>query len=457
MSDDFWTSRASLTHVRDFALAYRCNPLGVLGVVLARVIAATDPNLVGPATVGGEWSLNLIVGLVGRSGQGKDASHAAGFAAVRLPHTREEGVGSGEGIARIFHTDKEGQQDTRRGYLTASEVDRLAAIGGRQGSTLFSTIRQLWTGSTLGFANGQQHTKTNVPAHSYRAVMEIGIQPEGAGPLLADTKGTAQRILWLPVAQIDLPEVVPKAPEPRTLATPDDRRRVLTIPAEAEAAVIEHRRSVLAMPLVGDSGDVDPLDGHKMLTRLKVAAGLMLLDERCDAITDEDWLLAGALITVSDRIRATLANASRDALRQANRAKAHAVAERDEVVSERKLTRTKEAVIRWLERHDELPTNEIRSKLKADCRDYLGAALAELVESGQVIETRVERGSRFRLPRVQGVPPVQGAYSQFRTGVREVQGVPHPENPPAETVPGDTTDNTPGLTPRVLAILDKEN
>lgn len=397
MSDEFWTARASLTHVRDFALAYRCNPLGVLGVVLARVIAATDPNLVGPATVGGEWSLNLIVGLVGRSGQGKDASHAAGFAAVRLPHTREEGVGSGEGIARIFHTDKEGQQETRRAYLTASEVDRLTAIGGRQGSTLFSTIRQLWTGSTLGFANGQAHTKTNVAAHSYRAVMEIGIQPEGAGPLLADTKGTAQRILWLPVAQIELPEAVPEPPKPRTLVLPDDRRRVLTIPTEAEAAVIEHRRAVLAMPLVGDSGDVDPLDGHKMLTRLKVAAGLMLLDERSEAITSEDWELAGALIAVSDRIRTTLANASQDAIRRANRAKAHAVAERDEVLSERKLERAKAGVLRWLERDGELPRNELRSRARSDWRDQVSAALADLVATGTVTEIRVDRGTRYRL------------------------------------------------------------
>lgn len=389
MTDDisgFW-SRESLRHVRDYALASRCNPYGVLGVVIARVIAATDPNIVGPATVGGEWSLNLIIALVGRSGQGKDACHAAGFSAVKLPHTVEEGIGSGEGIARIFHTDKDGQQENRRAYLTASEVDRLTAIASRQGSTLTATLRQVWTGSSLGFSNSQKHTKTNVAAHSYRAVVEIGVQPEGAAPLLSDTKGTAQRMLWLPVAQIDLPDELPDRPDPINITLPSDHRLVLAIPAEAETAIIEHRRAVLAMPLTGSVDGIDPLDGHIMLTRLKVAAGLMLLDGRCGEITAEDWVLAGQLIGRSNRIRATLLTESANVRRRANEARASDAAERENITAEAKVRRAANAVLARLERVGTATRGDVRRSLRSDLRPEFEPAIAILIDAGSVIET----------------------------------------------------------------------
>lgn len=454
-SVDFWEARPVFAHVRDFARARRVPPLAMLASLTVRAIGSLDPNVVGPAVIGGHSSLNLAVAFVGPSGFGKGATEAAAREATNLPAIPEMPLGTGEGLARTFTANDEGHQEIRAAMFTASEVDGLAALGARTGATVMSVFRQAISGESIGGANAQKHTRVIVPAHSYRAVFTIGVQPERAQPLLGDTAGTAQRILWTPTTDPDAPSVRPHEPDrwtvPRTLV-PHDRRTVLSLPTEA---VDSMERTQLAK-LHGDP-DVNPLDGHALLTRAKVAAGLMVLDGRMHTVSLEDWQLAGVLMRESDRTRERIAMVLQDSARRSNRAKAHAVAERDEVVSERKLTRTKEAVIRWLERHDELPANEIRSKLKADLRDYLGAALAELVESSQVVETRVERGSRFRLPKVQGVPAVQGAYGQLRAGVPEVQGVPEPATPPAETMPGDTTENTPGLTPRVLEILNQEN
>ncbi|WP_208651353.1 hypothetical protein [Gordonia alkanivorans] len=450
---EFWEARPVLVHVRDFARARRVPPLAMLSSLIARAVGSLDPNVVGPAVIGGHSSLNLAVALVGPSGFGKGATEAAAREATNLPLIPELPLGSGEGMARTFAANDEGAQDIRAAIFTASEVDGLAALGARTGATVMAVFRQAISGESIGSANAQKHTRVIVPAHGYRAVFTIGVQPERAGSLLGDTAGTAQRILWVPTADPDAPRIRPPEPErwtvPRTLV-PSDRRTVLELPA----AAIEAMESTQLAKLHGDP-DVDPLDGHALLTRAKVAAGLMVLDGRMHTVTDEDWQLAGVLMRESDRTRERIAATLQDSARRSNRAKAHAVAERDEVVSERKLTRTKDAVIRWLERHGELPANQIRSRLKADLRDYLGAALAELVESGQVLETPVERGSRFRLAEVQGVPPVQGLYPQVNAGVPKVQGVPNREGPPGETVPGDVTENTPGLTPRVLEILGK--
>ena len=454
MSADFWAARPVLEHVRDFARARRVSPSAMLASLVVRAIVTLDPNVVGPAVIGGHSSLNMAVAFVGPSGFGKCATEAAAREATNLPAVPELPLGTGEGLARTFAANDEGHREIRAAIFTASEVDGLAALGARTGATVMSVFRQAISGEAIGGANAQKHTRVIVPGHSYRAVFTIGVQPERAQPLLGDTAGTAQRILWTPTTDPDAPAVRPDEPDrwtvQRTLV-PADRRTVLTLPNEAVEAM---ERTQLAK-LHGDP-DVNPLDGHALLTRAKVAAGLMVLDGRMHTVTVEDWQLAGVLMRESDRARERIASILQDSARRSNRARAHAVADRDEVVSERKLTRTKEAIIRWLGRRGELPTNEIRSKLKADLRDYLGAALAELAESGQVVETRVERGSRFRLTGVQGVPPVQGAYPQVEAGVPPVQGVPEPENPSGKTPPGGPTNTTPGMTARVLEILNNQ-
>jgi hypothetical protein len=67
----------------------------------------------------------------------------------------------------------------------------------------------------------------------------------------------------------------------------------LTVPEVAWQAIRAHRLAVLR-----EDPHVDPLDGHALLTRLKVAAALMALEGRT-LIGTADWSLAGYVMDVS--------------------------------------------------------------------------------------------------------------------------------------------------------------
>lgn len=139
--------------------------------------------------------------------------------------------------------------------------------------------------------------------------------------------------------------------------------------------------------------DVDPLAGHALLCRLKVACALMVLDHRA-ALNEDDWHLAGCVMGVSDATRADVQRAARDKARSANQSRALATAERDEIVSERKLQRAKEAILRKLTDDRQLTKNQLRQTLKADIRDNLETALGELLDSGKITVSPARRGTQ---------------------------------------------------------------
>ncbi|MBM7278280.1 hypothetical protein JTZ10_10950 [Gordonia rubripertincta] len=449
-TSDFWESRPVLTHVRDFARARRVPPLAMLASLTARAIGSLDPNVVGPPVVGAHSSLNAAFALVGPSGFGKGVTEAAARDATNLPQIPELPLGSGEGLARTFAVDDEGQQEIRAAMFTASEVDGLAAIGARQGATVMSVFRQAISGESIGSANAQKHTRVIVPAHGYRAVFTIGVQPERAGPLINDTAGTAQRILWVPTTDPDAPAARPSEPPrwtvPRTLV-PADRRTVLELPHEAVEAMDQTQLGKLH----GDP-DIDPLDGHALMTRAKIAAGLMVLDGRMYEVSTEDWQLAGVLMRESDRTRERIVAALSEAARRSNRAKAHAVAERDDVVAEKRVSRAANGIVTRLQRAGRvLSHSELRKALRSDLRPEFQPAIDSLLATGAIKSTP----HGYALEGGQVDTPVHPQ-------IRRSEGVdtlstwtPDDARPPAKTLPGDTTDTTPGLTSRVLEIIGK--
>ncbi|MCH5645359.1 hypothetical protein [Gordonia sp. ABSL49_1] len=445
---DFWTARPVLEHVRDFARARRVPPLAMLASLTVRAIGSLDPNIVGPPVIGGYSSLNCAVAYVGPSGFGKGATEAAARDATNLPALPELPLGTGEGMARTFAANDEGQQEIRSAIFTASEVDGLAALGARTGATVMSVFRQAISGESIGSANAQKHTRVIVPAHSYRAVFTIGVQPERAQPLIGDTAGTAQRILWVPTSDPDAPERRPSEPDrwtvPRTLV-PGDRRTVLRLPDEAVEAM---DRTQLGK-LHGDP-DINPLDGHALMTRAKIAAGLMVLDGRMREVTIEDWELAGVLMRESDRTRDRVAAVLADSARRVNRAKAHAVAERDDVVAEKKVQRAANGIVARLERSRQvLSKSDLRKALRSDLRPEFQPAIDRLIGDGLVAET--PHGYTLTGGQVDsGVHPDNSRSEQVDTPVH----VDTPRgNPPGKTPPGGITPTTPGVTARVLEIL----
>jgi hypothetical protein len=395
----FWNQRPILKHIHAFARYRMVSPYATLGCVLRRAISCVEPNVMLPPTVGGAVSVNLYTTTLGVSGAGKGGSEAAGRDAVLFPDNVNGGYrdgvarnpGTGEGLARLFkgRGDEEG---TTRAMITAPEVSTLASIFDRQGSSLAGQLLQAYMGEALGFDNAHKNTTSAVEEHAYRLCLGVGTQVENAGFFLQREKdGFPQRFLWLsaldPYAPPPVEDEEEEEPpvEPLTVNIPDFGTAVrhVSIPRVARTAIRMHRHLVR----IG-SPDVDPLDGHLMLTRLKVAFGLAVLDERKD-ISDDDWRVAGQLIVVSTRVRAEVRAAVEERRRRTNRARAHDQAEREEIVAERllegKQQRVAKSVLRKLSKGGHVTRRELRHTLDSSVRSELDPVLEILLEQRQVM------------------------------------------------------------------------
>lgn len=429
--DEFFTTTPELATVRRWARARYAAPWAVLGAVLLRVAATVEPTVQLPGVIGGRASLNLMVAFVSASGGGKGISDATARM-VWPSDIIERPIGSGEGLAATFAPPKkpdDGDERVSRAIVNVPEIDTLAGLASRQGSILLAQLKSVAMGEQIGQANASAATSRIVPAHSYRLCLSVGAQPGHTGVIFDDvTGGTPQRFLWFKTTDPTMPADVVPDPAPLdsflTGLDPDDGSSVKVIGYGPP----EIREAIVAAHLARQRGESDALDGHAMLTRCKVAAVLAIMHRR-DTVTELDWRLAGAVMQRSSRTREWIIGETKKADRTKVRERALARAAGEEFISDRKLDRATKAVLRWLERDGELPANKIRTKLKAELRDYCGAALAELVAGGIVLEIPVDRGARYRLSESTGCTPVQGPSSQVREGVPRVQGVPvvHPE------------------------------
>ncbi|WP_174555222.1 hypothetical protein [Nocardia anaemiae] len=397
--EEFWNSREVLRHIRAYARARRAGPWGTLGVAMVRTVTAIPHTVTLPPLVGGKMSLNLFVALVGSSGGGKGTCEAAGRDALacsydptmrNLVDIEEFPLGSGEGIARTFRSaglaDEE-PNDRGHALFNAPEVDTLAALMERSGATLEGELRKLYSGESVGFNNAGKATRSVVRAHSYRACLIVGVQPLRAKTLLDGADGgTPQRLLWLPVIDEDAPDRQPEAPAqwvvkmPHPIWTPGD----LAVPDRARQAIDTARLARLR----GQTDDSHALDGHALLSQLKVAAALMALEGRT-AIDDEDWELSQIVMAVSNATRRQIQKATAAAAQRTNKARALAVAERDEIVGNSKFERACDRVLYWLKKGPAVRT-ELRRKLKADIRENYDAAVAELIDRNIVCEHKVD-------------------------------------------------------------------
>jgi len=323
--DGFWSARQELQILFDFALARRASPWAVLGVTLARVVAATPPAWRLPPLIGAPASLNLFVSLVGVVGAGKGAAERAGEDAVSFGSTipfQEHTPGSGQGIAHAFgHYDQKSGKVVRHAvaaYLSLDEVDHFVGLFGQQGSTLRAELRRLFMGERLGHLFVDPTKRIEIEAHTYRASLVVAVQPKRGGVLMDDADGgTPQRFLWLPV-------VYPH-PDERPAAEPELLRWRLPIldkagpylmpvcPAAAEAIDAAH--------LARARGEGNALDGHLLLVREKVAAALALLSGGVE-VKDEDWQLAGVIMEVSAQTREQVAEALAELAQQGEHARA---------------------------------------------------------------------------------------------------------------------------------------
>jgi hypothetical protein len=424
-------------------------PWAALGVTLVRVLATVPPKVQLAPVIGGPASLNLFVALVGASGRGKGVAEAIARQAVWI-HDMEGSdvvptavpIGSGEGIARTYRPAGADGMTSRTAIFTSHEVDTLSSLTGRTGSTLGAELRKMFSGEPLGFANANATTRCLVDAHTYRAGVTIGVQPLRSGPLLAAADGgLPQRFIWLPVSDVDAPDVEPELPAPWELLVADwghaDTPVLLELPDEAVTEMVEHRRRVLR-----EDPDVDPLDGHVLFVRAKVAAGLSILDGRA-GISPEDWELAGRVMEVSSQQRNLCQRTLDERSRRTRRAKALDAAEHERMLSDSKFHQAKRAIVRRLEklRVDEvIPRHLLRTGMKSNLRADFDPAIIELIGEGAVLRVVTERGEAYTT--VQGVHPSPcHLTSEYDPGPTLDRSTPNPAS--AVTRPEKTTQRQP--------------
>lgn len=401
-----WDRRSILRHIHDYALARMCSPAAVLGVTILRALSVIPPTVVLPPLIGGPGSLNLFVALVGPSGAGKGAAESAAADAIHVGDVYIATAGSGEGIAHQYaHRDKgEVVVDRDSVLFSVAEIDTLAAIGSRQGSTLMSQLRSAFSGERLGYSYADATRRLPIPKHSYRLGMIVGVQPEKAKILLDDADGgTPQRFIWLRATDPKISATPPEAPERVIMpplnwgAIPHDRAtglRVLPVPDSVSAEIREAHAA-------RQRNEGDALDGHAMFAREKVAQALAVLDGRL-MMTEEDWSIAGDIMRVSDHTRA----AAESAIARAQLAKRQAAVDYQvrlqasvkDAAHRGKVHRVARFIAKLIGNAPEceMSCSQVRKSLASRDRDVFEEALLEAIEQGLIDVVQGCPGRRVR-------------------------------------------------------------
>ena len=442
MTTEFFDATPQLQTIRQWARARYAAPWAVFGAVLLRVAASTPPNVQLPGIIGGRASLNLYAAFVSPSGGGKGISDKVSRL-VWPADIHEEGMGSGEGMADLFKPKKDDEQVTRA-LIFIPEIDTMTGLAQRQGNTVLATLKAAAMGERLGSKGASSATTRQVPPHSYRLCLSVGGQPGHTGVIFDDTTGgTPQRFLWFLTIDPDMPADAPDDPEPLSTVLPTwkaDESGVVEItygPEHIATTVVEAH-------LARQRGEADALDGHAMLTRLKVAATLAILHKR-SVVSELDWELSGAVMAQSNRTRGWVLSESRKLTRQQLRERALARAHGEEVIDDRRLDVVKRRIARRLERGPE-SRNVLRRGLgKKEYRDLFDAAIDSLLEEGAIAATEAEKGGTgYELCVSEGSPVTQEVTSpeQAKQGVTpEVTGDPEIMAAPVTGDPPVTPEN----------------
>lgn len=409
--EHFWQARPILGAMRDFARDRQVSPWAMFGAVLAHASASISPNVVLPPERGAVASLNLFVALCGSSGSGKSAVLSAALDFLQ-PEGGEEylqtGAGSGEGLLGAYGympkpTTRKPAPEFRRTRVSVlfvqDEIRTLAALLSRSGSTLTGTLNSAWTGASLATQNATAERTRHVEAHRYRFTLVVGVQPENASPILDEqASGLPQRWLWLPTYDPGLGTEPERRPQPQRWGVPDQPSSVdpdtgtITFPPERQLPIPEPAREAIraaalaANTPIGAPTEIDALDGHAVLNRLKVAALLAQLDQR-NKVTDDDWSLSGVVMRVSDDTRQRVEQAVRSSEERADaghairQGRSTAIAREEEHSSA--VRRAQERVLNWLTPdRGQVAVGSMKRSITKSSKEYVEEAVDLLVEAG---------------------------------------------------------------------------
>jgi hypothetical protein len=309
--DKLFDQSPVLAHIRQAAHSRMVSAPATLAYTIARALLELPPHVRLPPVIGSSAALNLGIAAVGESGDGKSATLdvsrelLGGQGQTQKPQGfLEKPIGSGEGIAQAFlEWDKEEKKNVviedPRAMIVVDEVAQMGQLTGRNGATLSPTLRTALTGGALGAANATAERNRHVPPGAYRLILVIGVQPTRAGVLLDDSDaGTPQRLVWVPTVDPTIPVTRPAWPGPLPWVHPrikpgPDYGYHIEYPDRIKDEIVAARYAV-----VTGAEDADPLRGHQLLTRLKVATGLALLHGDI-SISEAHWEWAGVVVDAS--------------------------------------------------------------------------------------------------------------------------------------------------------------
>lgn len=326
------------------------NPLGVLGKAMAVAVCAEPETTVysGQGTV----PLNLQLGYVGKSGQGKGLCMSAPMRPAGSNTTIiRETPASGETLVDLFYAREKNAdgiiEAVRHPYPVISvwdEIDTYAAKTAGKGNTLEGHLRSTFTGGDVGdksLSREREKVGMFLEAGTYRFVSAFGIQPMRAAPLIRDGGGgTLQRTLWLPVTDYDAPKTAADIRAVRAdLAqrmglgfVPLDAPELVvsgpvsvTVDMAIQDEVLEHRALVVV-----DDESVSDEDRHRNNYRVRVAsifAGWCAGMGNPAHVGAAAWRWADALMELSARERkSTMTSATNAEMKDAaNKGKLDAV------------------------------------------------------------------------------------------------------------------------------------
>jgi hypothetical protein len=332
LPESFYQSRPVLQRIRDYAHSRGAAADMVLYGVLSRIAGMLPTGCRLETGIGSTKgaSLNLFVAAIGDSAGGK--STGAGVSRdmysppPRLDFIDGAPLGTGEGLAEAYigyvHREIEGtevksgprkgqprlervrEQVRRNAFYFADEGELLTKLLERNGSTIGVVIRTAWYGGTLGNTNADPDRNRIIPEGNYSMGMFIGFQPDTAQPLLADSAaGTTQRFVYCSATDPNIPATRPRRGEPPTPTPFVVQPKMMHLPDEIADLVWTHHHDK-----VTGAAEIPRLDGHGMLTRLKLAALLALLDSRHEVSTSTlvavgDWELTEIMWQTSCKVR----------------------------------------------------------------------------------------------------------------------------------------------------------
>jgi hypothetical protein len=160
-------------------------------------------------------------------------------------------------------------------------------------------------------------------------------------------------------------------------------------------------QEIRAAHLARVRGQGDALDGHRLLLREKIAAGLDILDRRPE-VSQEAWELARVVLAISDRTRDACREAIAASAREANLSRARGEGQRAVIVEQARANaeavthRVCRSILRSLEGGEWRAHAEVRRSLASDARGYFAPAVERLVVAGQVEVEEISGGVRYR-------------------------------------------------------------